>query len=100
MSLIFRLGCGPVCRIDDYSNRGDLRHYFMQQFEALGGHLGIEQPEASDVAARMTEARYQAKCDRVGADQKDDWNSLCRRFEGKCSRCAASNYDDSHAQLH
>jgi hypothetical protein len=71
----------------------------MQQLKALGGNLGGENGDAGEIAARTTEARHQAKFDRITADEKDDWNGPRRRFGGQC-RIGLLGEDRGHPLEH
>jgi hypothetical protein len=68
----------------------------VHQLKVFCDHLTGENSDAREIAARTVEARNEATRDWVGANQKNDWDRLCRRLERMRSWCATPNNDNGH----
>src|SRR5215469_11586330 len=86
-----------VVRVNKHSNCGGCGHQFMQQFECLWDQFHIEDCYARHIPARPREAFYEAILDRIGAENKNDWNRFRRCLGGQCRRRSTSC--DNHGHL-
>src|SRR5262249_41082570 len=50
----------------------------LQEFQPFSPDVGLEILKPGDIAARMREVRYQTAADRIGHQDKDDGDRLCR----------------------
>ena len=69
----------------------------MQQFEGLWDQLHVEDGYARHISAGPCEALYEAKLDRVGAENKNDRDRPCRCLGGK--RRWGGTTCDNHGHL-
>jgi hypothetical protein len=98
--LSFGLGLQFIGRVEQDRNRGGRRHQVVHQLQALCDQFNVEDRDAGDVAVRPVHAGDETNLDRVGTDQKNDWDGLGRCLGGKRSRRAASYGDNVHPAAH
>jgi hypothetical protein len=69
-----------MVRVHEKTDDSSLRHKLMQQLQSLGDRRRTEYGDASGIASRSAEARYQAFPDGVAVAGEHDRNRLSSRF--------------------
>ena len=64
----------------------DARRDLLEQLQPFSADRGLKVLEAGDIAARARQVCHQAAADRIGDEDKDDGDSLCRLFQRRQTR--------------